>query len=298
MSINHSTKALALGALAFVLYWACPSTNAQEHPPTASTGEVRNKDVAPDGGQQKDTAAGEHIFSGNCAACHGSDGRGGEHATNIATVRNVIALTDVDLEAIVQKGLPEVGMPSFRYLGAEKVSAVVAYLRVLQGKGTITKVTGDPSAGRAIFYGKAGCSQCHMVHGEGGFTAADLSTYGDGLPAAAVRRAIVDPDQNLQSTSKIVEVRTLSGEQIFGSLREEDNFTLSLQTEDGHFHMFSKSKLASVHHTLHSSMPKDYESKLSSKEIENLVSFLITTASAPHPSTVATKKGDDDDDDN
>jgi hypothetical protein len=50
MRINHSTKALALGALAFVLYWAFPSTNAQEHPPTASTGEVRNKDVAPDGG--------------------------------------------------------------------------------------------------------------------------------------------------------------------------------------------------------------------------------------------------------
>ena len=63
MRINHSTKALALGAVAFVLFWAFPSTNAQEHPPTASTGEVRNKDVAPDGGQQKDTAAGEQCKS-------------------------------------------------------------------------------------------------------------------------------------------------------------------------------------------------------------------------------------------
>ncbi len=32
MRINHSTKALALGALAFVLYWAFPSTNAQDLP--------------------------------------------------------------------------------------------------------------------------------------------------------------------------------------------------------------------------------------------------------------------------
>jgi hypothetical protein len=43
-------------------------------------------------------------------------------------------------------------------------------------------------------------------------------------------------------------------------------------------------------------MPKDYESRLSSKELEDLVSFLITTASAPHPSEPVAKKGDDDDD--
>jgi glucose dehydrogenase len=64
MRINHSTKALALGALAFVLYWAFPSTNAQEHPPTASTGEVRNKDVAPDGGSGKNWTSYNGDYSG------------------------------------------------------------------------------------------------------------------------------------------------------------------------------------------------------------------------------------------
>jgi hypothetical protein len=37
-------------------------------------------------------------------------------------------------------------------------------------------------------------------------------------------------------------------------------------------------------------MPKDYESKLSSKELEDLVSFLITTAADPHPTKPALKK--------
>ncbi len=234
--------------------------------------------------QQKDTASGERIFSSDCAACHGSDGRGGERAPDIATRRNVITLTDTDLEAIVNKGLPGVGMPPFGYLGDQRVNDVVAYLRVLQGKVAVEKVVGDSKAGRTLFYGKAGCSKCHMVNGEGGFIATDLSTFGDSTSAANLRSVIVDPDQNLQPTSKVVEIRTLSGQSISGLLRDEDNFNISLQTEDGRFRMYSKAKLASVVHTSHSIMPNDYGSKLSSKELEDLVSFLVTTAvSTPHP---------------
>ena len=244
--------------------------------------------------QQKDTSAGAHLFSSNCAACHGSDGRGGERAPNIATLRSVISLTDLDLEAIVKNGLPGVGMPPFGYLGDQKVSDTVAYLRVLQGKNIIAKITGNSKAGHALFYGKAECSKCHMVHGEGGFIAADLSTFGDSLSDVDIRRAIVTPDQNLEPTSKIVEVREFNGRLISGLLRGEDNFTISLQTEDGRFHMYSKAKLVSVRHTSHSSMPKDYESRLSNKEIEDIVSFLITTASTPHPPERSIKKGNDD----
>jgi putative heme-binding domain-containing protein len=178
------------------------------------------------------------------------------------------------------------------------VSDVVAFLRVLQGKVTVEKVAGNPQAGRALFYGNAGCSSCHMVHGEGGFIATDLSTYGDSISAANLLHAIVDPNENLPPTSKVVEVRTLSGQNISGLARGEDNFTISLQTEDGHFHMYSKAKLASIVHTSHSIMPADYGSKLSSKELEDLVSYLFTTAaSTPHPAAHTHKRKDDDDDD-
>jgi cytochrome c oxidase cbb3-type subunit 3 len=246
--------------------------------------------------QQKDTTSGEHIFSSNCAACHGSDGRGGERAPDIATTRAVISLTDTDLENIVRKGIPGVGMPPFGYMGDQKVSDVVAFLRVLQGKGTVEKITGDAKAGRALFYGKAACSKCHMVNGEGGFIAADLSTYGDGMTAASLRSAIVNPDQNLPATSKVVEIRTLSGQRVSGLVREEDNFTITLQTEDGRFHMYTKAKLASVVHTSHSIMPADYGSKLSSKELDDLVGFLMTNASSAPHSAAHDKRNNDDDD--
>ena len=246
--------------------------------------------------QEKAASGGSHIFASNCAACHGSDGRGGERAPNIATVRRVISLSDDDLLGIVKRGIPGTGMPPFGYMGDESVANVVGYLRELQGRGASVKVAGDPVAGRAVFYGKGGCSSCHMMRGDGGFIGEDLSTYGEGLSAAKVRAAIVSPDTNLEPTSTVVEVRTLGGKRVSGVLRSEDNFSLTLQTEDGQFHMLSKADLSTVRHTAHSLMPRDYATRLSPKEMEDLVSYLISAASMPHPLEKASKKGGDDDD--
>jgi cytochrome c oxidase cbb3-type subunit 3 len=241
--------------------------------------------------QQNGPADGQRLFSANCAACHGSDGRGGERAPSIATLRTVISLSDTDLQTIVGRGIPGVGMPPFGYLGDQRVHDLVAYLRVLQGRGPAMKVTGDPHAGRTLFYGKAECSKCHMVRGDGGFVAADLSSYGDSQSEDTVRRAIVQPDLDLEPTSKIVEVFTSDGKHLAGLLREEDNFTIAFLTADGRFHFFSKANLARILHTARSSMPRDYETRLTKKELDDIVSFLITTASTPHPSEPSMPKG-------
>lgn len=44
-------------------------------------------------------------FASNCAACHGADGRGGEHAPNIATAPEVQHLADTDLAGIIRNGI-------------------------------------------------------------------------------------------------------------------------------------------------------------------------------------------------
>ncbi len=223
---------------------------------------------------------GARLFSANCAACHGADGHGGERAPSIATLRNVIAMSDAELVTVVGKGLPGVGMPGFGYLGDEKVRQVVAYLRVLQGVGSTAQVKGDAGSGRALFYGKAECSKCHMVDGEGGFIAAGLSTYGKGLSAEAVRRAIVEPNYDVERGSRVVEVETSDGRRLSGMARAEDNFTLDLQTEDGRYHFLAKTDLKSVRHTTHTMMPDDYGTRLSGGELDDLVNFLIATGSA------------------
>jgi len=226
--------------------------------------------------QEKPADTGQQVFASNCAGCHGADAHGGERAPNLATVRSVISKSDDDLESIVKKGLPGLGMPPFAYLGDDKVKSVVAYLRVLQGKTTSTPVTGDSAAGRALFFGKAQCSNCHMVRGDGGFMASDLSVYGDGQASSAIQHAVVTHAPS--PTSRGVKVTTKSGEKVVGALRAEDNFAVTLLSPDGRFHTYDRSKVAEIQYTSESLLPKDYASRLSSKELDDLASFLIRTA--------------------
>ncbi len=223
---------------------------------------------------------GAQVFGANCAVCHGADGHGAERGPSIATMPSVIAKSDDDLLGIVTKGVPGTGMPPFgSSLDDASRMAVVRYLRTLQGKDSAAApVAGDAEAGRALFYGKAQCSSCHMVQGQGGFIASDLTPYGLTHNASAIHAAIVDPDSVLQPNAIVMDVVTKKGQKVSGMVRTDDNFSLVVQSVDGQFHMFSKSDLASMQSTGHSLMPRDYGTTLSSKELDDLGAFLIVTA--------------------
>ena len=223
---------------------------------------------------------GAALFAANCAACHGSDGRSGERAPDIATRREVVSRTNADLTRIVENGLPGNGMPGFGYLGSEKLMALVRHLRTLQGFGVRIAVPGDPHLGEALFFGKAGCSACHMMQGRGGFLASDLSGYGLGRSVQDARTAIVDPDRKLNRSAQYVNVVSVNGQRSAGFIRNEDNFSLVLQTDNGAYLLFAKDQVARLEYSNRSSMPRDYETRLSSKELDDLVSYILKTASA------------------
>ncbi len=186
------------------------------------------------------------------------------------------------MESIVKKGVPGSGMPAFAYLGDPIVKDVIAHLRVLQGKTSTIKISGDPSAGRALFFGRAECSQCHMIKGEGGYIASDLTDYAGGITQDAIQLAITKPDAVLASTSTVVDLLLPNGEHVVGVARAEDNFHITVQTKDGRWRTFDKSKLTDVKHTGHSLHPGNYGARLSAKELDDLVSYLVTSAaSAP-----------------
>jgi putative heme-binding domain-containing protein len=239
---------------------------------------------------QGDANKGSKTFATNCAGCHGSDGRGGERAPNIATARNITSLSDAELSNYVRNGVTGSGMPAFGFLGESGIRDVVAFLRQLQGKTAEVKVTGDDAAGRTLFFGQAGCSKCHMMHGEGGFIASDLSDYGNGIAAERIRAAIVGPETFVAPGSEVVEVVTSAGS-FRGVLRAEDNFTIVVQMEDGRYRKLAKAGLKKLTHTGHSLMPADYGHSLSQKEIDNIVSYLIRSASPVDPSSRHKRKG-------
>ncbi len=237
---------------------------------------------------------GAAIFASNCAGCHGADGRGGEHAPNIATAPEVQHLIDRELAGVIRYGISGAGMPAFSSLKQQEVADVVSYLRILQGRGDIAKLPGDPNQGKALFFGKAHCSDCHMVNGQGGFIGSDLSFYGADTKPNQIRAIILDPDRNLPADKKATTVVTLTGQKITGMLKVNDNFSLSIQTPDGVFHFLPSAELAQVDLGSRSLMPAG--SALSGKEVDDLVSYLLKTGDENSKRSPAHSSKSDDED--
>jgi len=221
---------------------------------------------------------GQQTFDSTCASCHGLDGRGGERAPDIATRPEITRLSDQDLLKVLRSGIPEKGMPSFAALGSAKLSALLSYVRSLQGKGTAIPVVGDTEKGKELYWGKAGCSECHMVNGAGGFLGPDLSKYGENHSVTEIHAAIVKPEKIGGTRGHVAEVTAKDGKMYSGLVRNEDNFSLQLLSLDGTFHLFSKSDLAAIHFRQEPLMPADYGSRLSAPDLDALAAYLASLA--------------------
>ena len=233
---------------------------------------------------QADATPARQIFAVNCAACHGLDGSGTERAPNIVSGVSVEKLSAADILRIVSDGVPGTGMPSFRSLGEERLKAIVGYLRDLEGKNNGARLSGSPEHGKAIFFGKGSCAACHMIAGSGGFIAPDLTTYAQSHSPERIKAAITDPATRDSSTPMVI-VTTANSREYRGIVRNEDNFSLQLQTIDGSFYFFKKSALKRIDRETASFMPSDYGSKLNAAELNDLVSYLLSLADS-HPARV------------
>src|SRR5882757_4500252 len=221
-------------------------------------------------------AAGCRTFASTCAPCHGLNGKGGEHATDIATSPEVVGLSDRETLKVLQEGILQKGMPPFVALGPAKLSEVLNYLRSLQGKGKTPVLTASVKEGKELFAGKGGCLECHMVQGAGGFLGSDLSDYGASHSADDIRSAILSADRRPGFRKGLAKATTKTGQQISGLVRNEDNFSVQLQALDGTFRLLEKSSLSGLTFDSAPVMPSDYESRLSKSELNQLVGYLLS----------------------
>jgi cytochrome c oxidase cbb3-type subunit III len=238
-------------------------------------------------------AAGRSTFNSYCAGCHGLDGSGSDKAVNISGSAKARRLSDAQLSTIISSGVPGTGMPAFRSLNARQVRAVVGYLRSLQGKAEGRVLPGDPKRGQEVFFGKGECSACHSVSGQGGFLGPDLTEHGATSSADAIRDEIVRAPRAPSMGYRMALLTTDSGERLEGLVRNEDNFSVQLQTTDGSFHFFKKTDLRSFERRDGSLMPTDYRNRLNDCELNDLASYLMTTP-APNKAVPPRKKVDDD----
>ena len=218
--------------------------------------------------------AGRKTFESNCALCHGLNGKGGEHAPDIATRPAIVKLSDGEILQVLREGKPQAGMPPFAGLGTTKLAGILNYLRFLQGKRKTPMLMVDTEKGKEVFFGKGGCSECHMVHGSGGFLGPDLSDYGASHSVDEIRSAIVSADKRPVIHKGLAKATTSEGRQISGLVRNEDNLSVQLQAQDGTFYSLEKSDLSELTFDSEPLMSDNYGAKLSKSELDQLVDYL------------------------
>jgi cytochrome c oxidase cbb3-type subunit 3 len=251
----------------------------------AGAASLRSQDDSLEDDFKKTPGPGQLTFASTCAGCHGLDGRGGDKAPNIAGNTKVQHFTDAQLADIISNGVPGTGMPPFHSLSPAQVRALVAYLRVLQGKSKARALPGNSDQGKKIFFSKGECSTCHTISGEGGFLGPDLSTYGSSMSAEAILKAILNPARIALSGYKPASVTTRDGTRVEGVVRNEDNFSVQLQTKDGSFLFLQKSDVQNLEYSSQSMMPANYADRLTRSELNDLISFLMSAGSPSKPTS-------------
>jgi alcohol dehydrogenase (cytochrome c) len=164
-------------------------------------------------------------------------------------------------------------MPPFP-LPLEQIWQIVAFLRNLTAVAFDSLAPGDVSAGAALFSGKAGCSECHMIRGRGGYLGPDLSNIARTRSFRQLRESLLDPDAEITEGYRGVTVTCTSGQKISGVARDDTNYALVILDAHGDLHRLLKTDLRDIAFRKTSLMPHDFAQRLRPAELEDLLAFL------------------------
>jgi putative heme-binding domain-containing protein len=233
--------------------------------------------------QQAALEEGQALFRGLCSGCHGGAGRGGK-GPDLTDDRWIHGGTDEDIARVIRNGVPNTTMKKLgEALKEEQIRKVILYIRSLArspGESTWKPyLAGDPKAGRNLFFdpkGKALCSKCHTVGGEGGRIGPVLDRIAARRAPEYVMESILEPSKDIDPQFEAVQVVTSRGKPIVGLRVNESNFNIQLREENGQFHSFLKRDLEEVSVLKKSLMPENFAEQLTVKELHDLFAFLMT----------------------
>ena len=216
--------------------------------------------------------AGRGLYLERCAVCHGQDATG-SMAANLVRSRTVARGSDAALFRVISEGFPGTEMPPQADIEPQRIWQLVAYLHSLARPGLQPPVPGDAEAGRKIF-GSAGCAGCHQLDGAGGFLGPPLDSIAARKTSNQIRNDVLDPDAVVPEGYKAVVAVTPDGDQVEGLLKNEDTFSVQILTRDGRFRLLDRRNIAELRKPSQSAMPRDYRSKLSGEQLQNLLAYL------------------------
>ena len=223
--------------------------------------------------------AGRKLFAGGCAACHGGEGQGGRGPN----LRERIYWHPVDedtLYKVIQKGIPAGGMPAAQ-LNEDQTWQVVAFVRSLTAPAIETVVPGDPAAGEALFWGKAGCGECHSIRGKGGKLGPDLTNAGSTRPLPQLRQDILDPDADGLRVIEASRWCCAAAQHSQASPATGRTIHSNCRMRNGHLHLLSMADVREITLRKGSPMPKDYATRLSTTELDDILAYLSRQSARP-----------------
>lgn len=230
--------------------------------------------------------SGKSNFRVNCSYCHGIAANGGFRAPSLVSGHFSHGSSDDSILDNILHGIPGTAMPA-NDIDEPTAREIIAYLRSLQ-KTSQPSATGNPEAGRKLFFGAAACAQCHMVQGHGGRFGPDLSRVGAMRPREYLIESIREPDAQLTErfvavdfgtnppTYELVTITTGQGTVFSGVVLNEDTFSLQFMDDREKIHSWQKSELKSVVREKRSPMPKYDTQQLSSAQLDDLIAYLTS----------------------
>src|SRR5260370_5935190 len=169
---------------------------------------------------QSPVAGGKKQFEAHCAGCHGADGEGGEHGPNIVDARHPRTRSPEGLKEIIRNGIRDAVMPAFQ-LPEPDLQQLLAFVGSLTAPAMNSPVNGDIRAGEEFFFGKGGCSGCHMAQGLGGTLGPDLTSVGRERRLGQIEQRLRNPSLQVSPGDRVVSVALRAGRRLRGLAANE-----------------------------------------------------------------------------
>ncbi|WP_153557607.1 c-type cytochrome [Roseimaritima sediminicola] len=140
----------------------------------------------------------------------------------------------------------------------------------------LVKRRGDVLRGKAVFAGKATCSNCHRVAGQGKEVGPDLTEIGSKLSREAMYVAILDPSAAVSHNFETYTLLTLDGETVTGLMVSETDQAITLRTAEGIDRTVPAEDVELLKKQPQSLMPQDLQQLMTTEQLVDLVEYLMT----------------------
>ena len=264
----------AIGLL-FVLCGALLAQQQAPHEDLNESEKVEDRYI----GDEAAIASGQQLYLGVCSGCHGPTAEGGR-GPSLLTGRNIRRASNEELFSMIKNGIPGTDMPPSP-LPDDQVWQMTAFVRNLTAPAYMQSTKGDADAGKMIYYGKGGCTRCHMIRGEGGYLGPDLTNIGLTANMTSLREALLEPNKRFTEGFRPVIVTTRAGEEIRGVAKNNSNYSIQVLDNSGKLHLLDKNDVKEANFRDNTWMPANYGERLSEKEQEDLLAFLAKQAIRP-----------------